>query len=119
MNKRQRKKHQKKSVQREYQEYQFLMGNIIDLPLEEFKAELIKQKVNVGLINNLILNLESIYFELRTRKDAILNLVFKGLKSKEDPEIKKSLDGLYAEMTKIELKVSYLKETVKNLVNVG
>ena len=77
-----------------------MIGKIIDLPLEDFERELVEQKVNIGTINNLILNLESIYFELKVRKDAILDLVFKGVNSKEDPEVKKSLDGLYAEMIK-------------------
>ena len=94
------------------------MGKIIDLPLDEFKAELIKQKVNIGTMNNLILNLESIYYDLRKRKDAVLDLVFKGLRSREDPDIQKSLDGIYAEMTKIEQKVVYLKELVGKLVDV-
>lgn len=120
MSTRRRKRHQRKvKEQLESKEYQSMMGQIIDLPLEEFKAELIKQQVNVGTMNNLILNLEAIYFDLRQRKDAVLNLVFKGLKTKEDSDVKKSLDGIYAEMTKIELKVTYLKETVQKLIDVG
>lgn len=102
----------------EVKDYQSTMGKIIDLPLDEFKAELIKQKVNIGTMNNLILNLESIYYDLRRRKDAVLDLVYKGMRKKEDQEVQKSLDGIYAEMTKIEQKVTYLKETVKKLVNV-
>ena len=78
-----------------------MIGKIIDLPLEDFERELVEQKVNIGTINNLILNLESIYCVLRVRKDAILDLAFKGIKSKDDPEIQKSLDGLYAEMIKV------------------
>lgn len=97
---------------------QTMIGKIIDLSLEDFEKELIAQKVNIGTINNLILNLESVYFELRMRKDAVMNLVFKGGKSKDDPEIKKSLDGLYAEMIKVEQKITYLKQRSKELVNV-
>ena len=97
---------------------QSMIGNIVDLSLEDFEKELIRQKVNIGTINNLILNLEGAYFELRTRKDAILNLVFKGGKSKDDPDIKKSLDGLYAEMIKVEQKITYLKQRSKELINV-
>lgn len=111
------KKKQTKDLE-EVKQYQTTMGQIIDLPLEEFKAELIKQKVNIGTMNNLILNLEAIYFDLRQRKEAVLDLVFKGLRDKEDPEVKKSLDGLYAEMTKVEQKVVYLKEVTKELINV-
>jgi len=111
------KKKHKKDLE-EVKQYQTTMGQIIDLPLEEFKAELIKQKVNIGTMNNLILNLEAIYFDLRQRKEAVLDLVFKGLRDKEDPEVKKSLDGLYAEMTKVEQKVVYLKEVTKELINV-
>lgn len=95
-----------------------MIGNIIDLPLEDFEKELVRQKVNIGTINNLILNLEGAYFELRTRKDAVLDLVFKSGKSKDDPEIKKSLDGLYAEMIKVEQKITYLKQRSKELINV-
>ena len=95
-----------------------MIGRIIDLPLEDFEKELIRQKVNIGTINNLILNLEGAYFELRTRKDAVINLVFKTGKSKDDPEIKKSLDGLYAEMIKVEQKITYLKQRSKELINV-
>lgn len=96
-----------------------MLGKIIDLPLEEFKAELALQKVNIGTMNNLILNLEGAYNELRTRKEGILNLVFTKAKSKEDPEVKKALDGLYSEMIKVEEKITYLKERVKELIDVG
>lgn len=95
-----------------------MIGKIIDLSLEDFEKELIEQKVNIGTINNLILNLEGAYYELKMRKEGILNLVFKGIKTKDDPEIKKSLDGLYAEMIKVEQKITYLKQRSKDLVNV-
>ena len=95
-----------------------MLGKIIDLSLEDFEKELVNQKVNIGTMNNLILNLEGAYFELRTRKDAVLDIVFKGGKSKDDPEIKKALDGLYAEMTKTEQKITYLKQRVKELIDV-
>ena len=108
----------RKKIRRKEKEQPSMIGRIIDLPLEDFKAELALQKVNIGTMNNLILNLEAMYYELRTRKDGILNLVFNNVKSKEDPEIKKALDGLYAEMTKIEIKVTYLKERVKELIDV-
>lgn len=95
------------------------MGKVVDLPLADFERELKEQKVNIGMINNLILNLESIYFELRTRKDAVLDLVFKGGRDKDDPEIKKALDGLYAEMIKVEQKITYLKQRREELIDVG
>lgn len=95
-----------------------MIGKIVDLSLEDFEKELKEQKVNIGTINNLILNLEGVYFELRTRKEGILDLVFKGIKDREDPEIKKALDGLYAEMIKTEQKITYLKQRSKELVNV-
>lgn len=113
------KKHKKKKFKKPTligKSQETLIGRIVDLPLEDFEKELIKQKVNIGTINNLILNLEGAYYELRTRKDAILDLVFKGGKSKDDPEIKKSLDGLYAEMIKIEQKITYLKQRSETLL---
>ena len=95
-----------------------MLGKIIDLSLEDFENELIEQKVNIGTMNNLILNLEGAYFELRTRKDAVLDLVFKGGKDKDDLDIKNALDGLYAEMVKVEQKIVYLKQRVEKLIDV-
>lgn len=95
-----------------------MIGKIVDLSLADFEKELIEQKVNIGTINNLILNLEAIYHELSGRKEAVLDLVFKKVKSKDDPEIKKALDGLYAEMIKVEQKITYLKQRSAELINV-
>ena len=95
-----------------------MLGKIIDLSLEDFERELKEQKVNIGTINNLILNLESVYFELRGRKEAILDLILKGVHTKDDPEVEKCLNGLYAEMTKVEQKITYLKQRSKELVDV-
>lgn len=116
---RRRKQREERKKQKSQQPEATMIGKIIDLPLEDFKAELVRQRVNIGTMNNLILNLEGAYNELRMRKDGVLDLVFKGGKSKDDPEIKKTLDGLYAEMTKVEQKITYLKERVKELVDVG
>ena len=110
-----RKKRRNKKSQ---QPKETMIGKIVDLPLEDFKKELEVQKVNIGTINNLILNLEGVYFELRTRKDAVLEIIFRGSRHKDEPDIKKSLDGLYVEMTKVEQKITYLKERVKELVDV-
>lgn len=92
------------------------IGEIIDMPLEDFKKELIAQRVNIGTINNLILWFESIYAELSGRRTAIMDLVLKGIRARDDAEVVKSLEGLYAEMTKIEQKVVYLKEVRDNLL---
>jgi hypothetical protein len=98
---------------------QSMIGAIVDMPLKDFESELKKQKANIGTINNLILYLEAIYADLRSRKDGVLNLVFKQNHSKEEPEIKKALKGLYAEMTKIEQKVVYLKQKRENLIDLN
>ena len=97
---------------------QSMIGKIIDLPLADFEKELIDQKVNIGTMNNIILNLSGAYHELVSRKEAILKLVFTGAKQKDDPEVQKSLNGLYAEMTKVEQKITYLKQRVAGLVDV-
>ena len=93
-----------------------MLGRVIDLPFEDFKKELEVQKVNIGVNNNLILLLTSTYNDLRNRKEAVLDLVFTGKKSKD--EVKPSLEGLYAEMTKLEQKITYLKERSKKLLDV-
>lgn len=93
-----------------------MLGRVIDLPFEEFKKELEVQKVNIGVNNNLILLLTSIYNDLRSRKEAVLDLVFTGKNTKE--EVKPALEGLYAEMTKLEQKIVYLKERSEKLLDV-
>lgn len=93
------------------------LGILIDMPMEKFKEELVRQKVNIGIVNNLILILTGSYNELRIRKEAVLDLVFTGKKTKE--EVNKALEGLYAEMTKLEQKIVYLKERSKELLDLG
>lgn len=107
--------HKKKTKQSQQEN---TIGKIVDMSLADFENELVRQRVSVGIINNLILNLEGVYYELRVRKDAVIDLMFKEGKSKDDPEIKKCLDGLYAEMIKVEQKITYLKQRSKELVNV-
>ena len=107
---RQRRKKQKKVVE------QTMIGKIIDLPMEEFKEELVKQRVNIGTMKNLILNLESIYFELRNRKEAIIKAYLENRLSSSEAE--DAVNGIYAEMIKIEEKITFLKIKVTELVNV-
>lgn len=96
-----------------------MLGKIIDMSLEDFEKELIEQQVNIGTVNNMILLLESAYHELTGRKEAILKLKFsKEEKSISDEEADKVIQGLYAELIKIEQKVTYLKQRSKDLVNV-
>lgn len=96
-----------------------MMGKIIDMSLEDFEKELIEQQVNIGTVNNMILLLESAYHELAGRKETILKLKFsKEEKSISDEEADKAIQGLYAELIKIEQKVTYLKQRSKDLVNV-
>lgn len=93
-----------------------MLGRIIDLPMKDFEEELVKQKINIGTMNNLILNLESAYNELRVRKDAILDAKLRG--SVEIVKAETAVRGIYAEMIKIEQKVVFLKNKVKDLVDV-
>lgn len=92
------------------------IGKVIDMDFEKFKGELVKQRVNVGTMNNLILLLQSTYHELKIRKDEINILYQKGHMTLEESE--EVLKGIYAELFKIEEKVVYLKDTVKVLMNV-
>lgn len=105
MKKRRKKKQIEKSV----------LGRIVDMSLEDFEKELVKQKVNIGVINNLIMLLSATYHDLVQRKDGVLDLVFKGEKKKE--EVQPIVEGLYAEMTKLEQKITLLKEKSKKLMD--
>ena len=96
-----------------------MLGAIVDMSFKDFEEELKRQQVNIGTINNLILHLESVYADLRIRKDGIITLVAKGEYSKDDPQITSSLKGLYVEMIKVEQKITYLKQRQKELIHVG
>ena len=93
-----------------------MIGKIVDLPLEDFEKELVRQKVNIGTINNLILNLSGAYNELVVRKNNLIEMSLKDPDSKD--EVERVIKGIYAEMIKIEQKVTYLKQRSKELVNV-
>lgn len=93
-----------------------MLGKIIDLSMADFEKELVEQKVNIGTMNNLILNLESAYNELRMRKDALIEAGLRG--SVEKSQVENTINGIYAEMIKIEEKITYLKNKVKELVDV-
>lgn len=94
------------------------IGRLIDLPLEDFKNEVVNQKVPIGVLNNVKINFLGSFTELRLRKDDIIQRISKGELSKDDPVVRKTLNGIYAEMTKIEQKSLYLTERVKELIDV-
>ncbi len=89
-----------------------LMGDIIDAPFEDFEKTVVSYPL--GVISNLIVYLESAYFTLKDRKDAIISLVKKHIKTKE--EVTETLEQLYAEMVKIEEKVVFLKKRKQELL---
>ena len=105
------------SKKKQPKEEKSMIGKIIDLPMEDFERELVEQKVNIGTMNNLILNLEAIYFDLRQRKDVLMQSVFEGRLTKEETD--EPIKGIYAEMIKLEQKITYLKAKVKELSDVG
>lgn len=113
---RKKRRRSRKNVSYENKE-QTMLGQIVDLPFGEFKKQIEEQKVNLGVTNNLILTLSSAYYDLRRRKEAVLDLVFSNKKTKE--EVKPVLEGLYAEMTKLEQKIVYLKQRSKELLDLG
>lgn len=88
--------------------YDVGLGVLIDQDQTTFEEETTKD-LFLGDVNNLILVLENTYHLLRTQKDGVIDLVSKGQRKRDDPEVLSTLNGLYAEMTKIELKVTYLK----------
>ncbi len=95
------------------------LGEVIDMPMDEFKQSLDDQKVNRGTMQNLILWLENTYAQLRAAKDEIISRCMSDTLSKDAPEVQKSLNGLYAEMLKTEEKVVYLKKRCREVGNPG
>ena len=105
-----KKKKRKNMTPQEYVAY------TVDMPQDLFEEEIVRQKTNVGQISSMILMFEALYEQLRANKDAVIDLVAKGYRAKEDPEVTKTLNGLYAEMTKLEMKVTYLKTRRQELI---
>ena len=95
------------------------LGRVIDQPMKDFKKSLEEQHTNVGTMNNLIHYLNGAYADLRQRKDTIMkSLESEDLTNKDRKEIEKTVKGIYAELIKIEEKVLYLQDRVKELVDV-
>ena len=93
------------------------IGDIIDMPIEDFKQSLIDQQVNVGIMMNLTHLLSAVYVDLQARKDTFVNMVVNKQKTRE--EVQSPLDGIYAEMIKVEEKLVHLKERIHELSDVG
>ena len=95
------------------------LGKLIDTPLKDFKKYLESEHINIGTMNNLIFYLNDAYADLRQRKDTLI-------KSLENPDItykdrkliQKSIKGIFVELIKIEEKVVYLQDRVKELIDV-
>lgn len=85
------------------------LGILIDSPLEDFKKAV--SEYNVGTLNGLINTLTCVYDELNGRKEVVLS---SGSISLDQKEI--ATKGLFAEMLKIEEKVTFLRERVKDLI---
>ena len=95
------------------------IGQIVDQPMEEFKKSLEEQHTNVGTMNNLIHYLNGAYADLRQRKDTIMkSLESEDITPKDRKEIDRTVKGIYAELIKIEEKVTYLQDKVKELIDV-
>ena len=95
------------------------IGQIVDQPMEDFKKSLEEQHTNVGTMNNLIHYLNGAYADLRQRKDTIMkSLESEDITKRDRKEIEKTVKGIYAELIKIEEKVLYLQDRVKELVDV-
>ena len=92
------------------------LGKLIDIPLDQFQSEIEQEQVNVGQCHTLILNLEAMYAEFRGRKDLLVERRVSA-DDKEKREIEKAVESVYAELFKIEQKVTYLKEREKTLLD--
>lgn len=106
------------SKEEELVDYVEMFGDIIDMPQGDFITKIEEQKVPIGVLLNLKISLTGIYNNLNDRRKAIVFKINKGELEKNNDTIG-LLNGLYAEMTKIEMKVLYIVERVKQLQDVG
>ena len=95
------------------------IGQIIDQPMKDFKKTLEKEHTNIGTMNNLIHYLNGAYADLRQRKDTIIkSLDNENLSKKDRKQIEKTVKDIFIELIKIEEKVIYLQDRVKELIDV-
>lgn len=85
------------------------IASIVDAPQEEFES-IVGSTANQGDIQYLTVLLSSVYAQLRQNKDDVIQLVYEGVLTKDDAEAQRILEGLYAEMFKVEHKITYLKK---------
>lgn len=85
------------------------LGVLIDCSIEDFEEAV--SSYSVGVIKSLILTLNSVYQELSGRHEAVLASPTITLGDKET-----AVKGLFAEMLKIEEKVTYLEKRSKDLI---
>lgn len=91
------------------------LGDVIDLPTEEFKQQIIEQKVPIGVLQNLRIMLTSAYNELNQRREALIDRM--NIMNEEDKaKTEEVLKGVYMEMLRIEDKCIFLVERVKELL---
>ena len=87
--------------------------------MKDFKKTLEKEHTNIGTMNNLIHYLNGAYADLRQRKDTIMkSLDNENLSKKDRKQIEKTVKGIFIELIKIEEKVIYLQDRVKELIDV-
>ena len=101
-------KHKKKN-----QSISFL-GRLIDQNIEDFKRDVEEQHINLGTLKNYILYFNSAYSDLVSRKNELIE-GFGDRTEKEKRDIHKAVMGIYSELTKIEQKLTYLRERVDQL----
>lgn len=94
-----------------------IMGEWVDMSLEDFKKKLIDEKTPVGVISSLIVVFESTYWDLNKKRayfmDCVLNVKNPHYKDKDYED---AIRGLFFEMLKIEGKIIALKERKQYLM---
>lgn len=97
-------------------EEKFLGSVLFDMKQEDFEKNVVDNHLNMGQINGLIFWFEMMYHQFRATKDVIIDNVAKGIRDRNDPEVKRVLEELYAGLTNIEKKVVYLRNRYQELV---
>lgn len=88
------------------------LGKTIDLPLEDFKKDIIEQKVPIGVLNNMYLLFNASFNDLVRRKNVLME---KKASGEIEEDITPVVKGIYSEMIKIEQKCTFLVERIDEL----
>ena len=104
-------------TENEFEKFATNLGEVIDMDYDEFTNKVEDLAIPVGVLQNLRVVFLASYNNLVERKNAIID----GIKNntiENNEETHKIIEGIYAELLKIEDKSTYLVQRISKLLDI-